>query len=141
MKVALYARVSTHDKDQNPENQLIKLRDFVQRHSWDIFETYIDYASGAKTSRPAFDRMIKDGRARRFDAILVVRIDRLARSSRRLLNILEEMRGHGVELICSGSGNRSESPSRKATFYRSRGSLRTRIGPYQGEDQGWSSKG
>ncbi len=78
MKVALYARVSTHDKDQDPENQLIKLRDFVQRHSWDIFKIYVDYASGAKTSRPAFDRMIKDGRARRFDVILIVRIDRLA---------------------------------------------------------------
>ncbi|HEY3419937.1 MAG TPA: recombinase family protein [Methanomassiliicoccales archaeon] len=101
MKVGLYARVSRHDKDQNPENQIIKLREFVERHGWKIHDTYIDFASGAKTTRIGFDQMLRDARARRFDAILVVRIDRLARSTRQLLNLLDDMRQKGVELICT----------------------------------------
>lgn len=116
MKVALYARVSRVDKDQNPENQLIKLREYARKHGWDIFEEYVDHASGAKTSRPSFDRMIRAGRARRFDAIVVVRIDRLARSTRHLLNILEDLDQHGVALVCTDQEIDTKSPAGRLLF-------------------------
>ena len=116
MKVALYARVSRADKDMNPENQLIKLRGFAERHSWTIVEEYIDYASGAKPTRIRFDAMQSAARARRFDAVLVVRLDRLARSSRHLLNLLEEMRGFGVDLICTDQEIDTKSPAGKLLF-------------------------
>jgi DNA invertase Pin-like site-specific DNA recombinase len=116
VKVALYARVSRVDKDQNPENQLIKLREYVLRHGWEIFEVYVDYASGAKTSRPSFDRMIKDGRARRYDAVVVVRIDRLARSTRHLLNILEGLDRHGLALVCTDQDIDTKSPGGRLLF-------------------------
>jgi DNA invertase Pin-like site-specific DNA recombinase len=116
MKVALYARVSRADKDMNPENQLIKLRGFADRHSWEVAGEYVDYASGAKPSRLRFDVMLSEARARRFDAILVVRLDRLARSSRHLLNLLEELQGFGVDLICTDQEIDTKSPAGKLLF-------------------------
>jgi DNA invertase Pin-like site-specific DNA recombinase len=116
MKVALYARISRHDMDMNPENQLIKLRGFAERHSWVIAGEYIDYASGTKLSRLRVDTMLSAARARRFDIILVVRLDRLARSSRHLLNILEELQGFGVDLVCTDQQIDTKSPAGKLLF-------------------------
>ena len=116
MRIALYARVSRFDKDQNPENQLIKLRSFAERHQWAVYREYVDYASGAKPSRPQFDEMLSDARARQFDAILIVRIDRLARSTRHLLNILEELQHFGADLICTDQEIDTKSPAGKLLF-------------------------
>jgi DNA invertase Pin-like site-specific DNA recombinase len=116
MKVALYARVSRVDKDQNPENQLLKLRSFTERHQWAIYREYVDYASGAKPSRPQFDEMIRDARARQFDTVLIVRIDRLARSTRHLLNLLEELQSFGVDLIFTDQEIDTKSPAGKLLF-------------------------
>jgi DNA invertase Pin-like site-specific DNA recombinase len=111
MKVALYARVSRYDRDQDPENQLRKQRDFADRHGWDVYAEFWDYASGAKPSRPQFDKMLREGRARHYDAVVVVRIDRLARSTRHLLNLLEEMQHFGVDLICTDQEIDTKSPT------------------------------
>ena len=111
MKVALYARVSRYDRDQDPENQLRKLRDFADRPGWDVYAEFWDYASGAKPSRPQFDKMLREGRARHYDAVVVVRIDRLARSTRHLLNLLEEMQHYGVDLICTDQEIDTKSPT------------------------------
>jgi len=116
LKVAIYARVSRHDKDQNPENQLIKLSEFVKSHEWSVYGEYTDIASGAQSSRPNLDRMLKDARSRRFDAILIVRIDRLGRSVRNLHNLLAELRHYGIELICTDQDIDTSSPSGKILF-------------------------
>jgi DNA invertase Pin-like site-specific DNA recombinase len=116
MRVALYARVSRADKDQDPENQLIKLRDYATRIGWEIFAEYKDFASGAAPSRPSLDRMLREGRARHFDIILVVRLDRLARSTRQLLNLLEELDRYGVALVCSDQQIETKSPAGKLLF-------------------------
>ncbi len=116
MKVALYARVSRHDNDQNPENQAIKLREYASRYEWQVHDVYTDRLSGAKTSKPDLDRMLKDARARRFGAILVVRLDRLARSSRQLLNILEDLRMRGIELIYTDQDIDTTTPAGKLLF-------------------------
>ena len=51
IKIGLYARVSTRDKDQNPENQLMKLREFCKNKGWE-YKEYVDYASGKDPNRP-----------------------------------------------------------------------------------------
>ena len=78
--IALYARVSTDD--QHPEAQLHALRSYAKARGLPVVDEYVDHGvSGAKTRRPALDRLMADARRRRFDAIAVVKLDRLARST------------------------------------------------------------
>jgi DNA invertase Pin-like site-specific DNA recombinase len=89
MRVAIYSRVST--ADQNPENQLLELRRYVEARSWSAVE-YTDHGvSGAKDSRPALDRLVADARRRRFDMLLCWRLDRLGRNLRHLVILLDEL--------------------------------------------------
>src|SRR5947207_14514744 len=79
-RVALYARVSTLN-NQDPEMQLSELREYAGHRGWQITEEYIDQGvSGCKESRPALNRLMSDACRRRFDAILVWKIDRFGRS-------------------------------------------------------------
>ncbi len=101
MKVAIYARVSTKDKDQNPETQLRILREYVLAHGWEVFgEPYVDEGfSGKNTDRPAFKRLLEDAHAHRFQAIVMLRMDRFMRSTRHALNVAEEMKDLGIDLV------------------------------------------
>ena len=101
MKVALYARVSTADKDQDPETQLRILREYTVAHGWEVFgEPYVDEGfSGASRRRPAFDRLLKDAHDGKFKAIVMLRMDRFMRSTRHALNVAEEMKQIGVDLV------------------------------------------
>ena len=116
MKVALYARVSRADKDQEPENQLRKLREYASRHDWEIYSEFHDYVSGAAPIKPALEKMMREGRARHYDAILIVRLDRLARSAKQLLNMLEELDRYGVALVCSDQQIDTKSPAGRLLF-------------------------
>ena len=115
-KVAIYARVSTHDKEQDPENQLIKLRDFVKKRGWTIYDEYPDRKSGGQSSRPELDRMLSAAKAHWFDAIVIVRIDRLGRSVRNLHNLLAELQHSGIALICTDQEIDTSSPTGKLLF-------------------------
>ena len=78
---ALYARVSTLSR-QNPEMQLSELREYASRRGWAVANEYVDRGvSGAKESRPALNRLMADAHRRRFDAVLVWKLDRFARAS------------------------------------------------------------
>ena len=116
MKVALYARVSRHDKRQTNENQLLKLRAFAAARGYEIAGEYPDEASGANPHRLGLERLVKDAYAHRFNAILIVRLDRLARSTKQLLTILEEMDRFGVALVCSDQDIDTKSPAGKLLF-------------------------
>jgi len=77
-RIALYARVSTLN-NQDPEMQLAELRDYAERRGWQIVEEFTDQGmSGCKESRPALNRMMSEACRRRFDAMLVWKIDRPA---------------------------------------------------------------
>jgi DNA invertase Pin-like site-specific DNA recombinase len=77
-QVALYARVSTLN-NQDPEMQLSELREYAERRGWEIVEEFTDQGvSGCKESRPALNRLMSDACRRKFDAVLVWKIDRLA---------------------------------------------------------------
>jgi DNA invertase Pin-like site-specific DNA recombinase len=101
MKVALYARVSKSDDSQDPENQLMRLRSYAKERSWQVHEEYVDRASGADDYRPALDRMMNDAMARRVGLVLTTKIDRIARSARNLLNLLEQLKERGVLFECA----------------------------------------
>jgi DNA invertase Pin-like site-specific DNA recombinase len=92
MIVGLYARVSTKDKEQNPENQLIRLRDYCKARGWEYRE-YIDYASGSKMDREGLHMLMDD--LMELDGILVLRLDRFGRSLRNLLDLLDRIRKKG----------------------------------------------
>lgn len=102
MKVALYARVSKSDNSQTNENQLLRLREYVKLEGHQIIEEYQDFASGADPNRPALEKMLRDARGHRFNLILAVRLDRIARSMvnfHDMLKVLEEahVRFHCVD--------------------------------------------
>ncbi|NMP23736.1 recombinase family protein [Sulfobacillus sp. DSM 109850] len=88
--MALYARVSTRDKDQNPETQLMRLRDFTAGHSdWHITKEYVDIASANDLGhRTAWKALTDDAIKHKFDAVLVFKLDRAFRSVRHMHDTL-----------------------------------------------------
>ena len=84
-RVALYARVSTLDKGQDPETQLGQLRDYAQRRNFDVIGEFIDYASGTTQDRVQYKLMMEAARKRKLDVVLVWRYDRFARSTQALV--------------------------------------------------------
>jgi len=93
--VALYARVSTKDKEQNPETQLLLLRDWAHRQEFEITE-YVDQASGKDLNRPAWQELTKDWRSGKIDVIAVVRIDRAFRSVVDMYTCFDEWEGRSI---------------------------------------------
>jgi DNA invertase Pin-like site-specific DNA recombinase len=98
-RVALYARVSTLN-NHDPEMQLAELREYAARRGWQIVEEFTAQGvSGCKESRPALNRLMSDACRRRFDAILVWKIDRFGRSLKHLVNALAELAALGVAFV------------------------------------------
>lgn len=115
--VALYARVSTLDKGQDPEMQLRELRAHAASQNLTVFEEYLDHGiSGAKSSRPALDRMMEDARLRKFDAVLVWKLDRFSRSLRHLINSLELLATSQVAFISLRDNLDLSTPSGRLMF-------------------------
>ena len=97
VRVALYARVSTLHQGQDTGLQLDELRQVAAQRGWSITTEYVDEGvSGAKTSRPALDRMLADAQAGRFDLLAVWKLDRLGRSLPHLLQVLDQLASNGV---------------------------------------------
>jgi len=103
MKAALYARVST--TDQNCEMQLRELREYCARRGWESVGEYVDSGwSGAKANRPELDRLMKAAAERRFDGVLVWKIDRFGRSVLNLNQQLASLSSYGVRFIATSQG-------------------------------------
>lgn len=79
MKVAIYARVSTADKGQDPENQLVQLRDWCGSSGHTIAGEYIDFETGRTDKRKEFNRLFEEAHQRRFDVVLFWALDRFSR--------------------------------------------------------------
>ncbi len=115
--VAIYARVSTKNNGQDPETQLMALRDYAKARKLEIFSEYADIGiSGSKEKRPALDRLMDDAKKRRFDAVLVARFDRFARSTRHLVLALEEFNALGVDFISLSESIDTSTPMGKMVF-------------------------
>lgn len=100
MKTACYARVSTSDKGQDPQMQLRELREYCERRNWTIVNEYVDVGvSGSKDSRPELNRLMADAKQRRFDTVLVWKLDRFGRSLKHLVSALGEFESLGVSFV------------------------------------------
>src|SRR5918992_4043086 len=136
MKAVLYARVSTNDRDQNPETQLVPLREFVQAQGWECFREYVDYAPATDLAhRYQWRQLLDDASKRRFDLLLVWRMDRAFRSVLDAATTLERLRAWGIGLRSySEPGLDTTSPFGEALYYITvayaqleRGILRERV--------------
>jgi DNA invertase Pin-like site-specific DNA recombinase len=116
MKVALYARVSTHNGQQDPELQLREMREYCANRSWEVFGEYIDHASGAKDKRKELDRLMADAHRRRFAMVVVWKFDRFARSVSHLLRALENFRALGIEFVSLSEQVDTSTPTGKMVF-------------------------
>ena len=97
MRAALYARVSTQHKGQETANQLLQLRECCQAQHWSVLQEYEDHESGGKTERTAFQQMLRDAAARRFDVLFFWSLDRLTREGTlATLKYLELLESYGV---------------------------------------------
>ena len=116
MKAALYARVSTTN-GQDPEMQLRELREYCERRGWKIAGEYVDQGiSGAKEKRPELDRLMADAHRRRFDAIVVWKFDRFARSVSHLLRALETFKALGIDFVSLSEQMDTSTPMGKMVF-------------------------
>src|SRR5205814_9831552 len=110
-----YARVST--LDQEPENQLVELRRFVEARGWTATE-YVDRGvSGAKDRRPALDVLIKDAKRRRFDVLVCWRLDRLGRNLKHLITLLDDVQALGVAFVSLAEGIDATTPAGKLQLH------------------------
>ena len=101
MKIALYARVSTKDKGQETENQLVQLREFAAKQNWQIIREYVDRETGGTSDRAQFQAMFADAGRRKFDLVLFWSLDRLSREG-----VLETLQ-HLNRLTACGVGYKS----------------------------------
>ena len=117
-RAAIYARVSTQ-KNQTPQNQIIRLREVADRAGWEVVEEFVDKGiSGAKgrDQRPAFDRLYKAATRREIDVIMAWSVDRLGRSLQDLVAFLSELQASKVDLYLDRQGIDTTTPGGKALF-------------------------
>lgn len=115
MKAAIYARVSTDQ--QNTGAQLRELREYCKRRGWRITGEFVDEGiSGAKDSRPELNRLMADAHKRRFDAVVVWKFDRFARSVSHLLRALETFNSLGIAFVSLSESIDTSTPAGKMVF-------------------------
>jgi DNA invertase Pin-like site-specific DNA recombinase len=97
-RIALYARVSTKDKGQDHENQLIQLRAFARTQDWKVVQEFVDKTSGKRSDREQFQAMLAAASRREFDVFAFWSLDRLSREGTdETLNHLQRLTSYGVD--------------------------------------------
>ena len=115
-RVALYARVSTSDKGQDPETQLLVLREYAARRGFVPAGEYVDYASGTRDNRPQYQALLTAARKRQVNVVLVWRYDRFARSTQALVQALHEFHRLGVDFISHQENIDTTTPQGELIF-------------------------
>ena len=116
-RVALYARVSTLDKGQDPETQLVQLRGYAQARNFEVITEFIDYASGTSQDRTQYKLMMAAAKKRKIDVVLVWRYDRFARSTQALVNALKEFQSLGIDFISYQENIDTTTPTGELIFH------------------------
>jgi DNA invertase Pin-like site-specific DNA recombinase len=102
LRAAIYARVST--ADQNNAIQVRELKEYVERRGWELTGIYEDQMSGAKVSRPGLDQLMTDARRRKFDVVVVWKLDRFGRSLVHCVSGIQELASLGIRFIATSQG-------------------------------------
>jgi DNA invertase Pin-like site-specific DNA recombinase len=117
VRAAIYARVSTANNGQDPRVQTRELQEYCQRRGWAVAGEYVDIGiSGTKEKRPELDRLMKEAHGRRFDAVVVWRFDRFARSVSHLLRALETFQALGIQFVSLSEQLDTSTPTGKMVF-------------------------
>jgi DNA invertase Pin-like site-specific DNA recombinase len=117
MRAAIYARVSTANNGQDPRVQTREIEEYCQRRGWTVAGEYVDVGiSGTKEKRPEFDHLLADAHRRRFDAVVVWKFDRFARSVSHLLRALETFHALGIEFVSLSEQMDTSTPTGKMVF-------------------------
>jgi DNA invertase Pin-like site-specific DNA recombinase len=117
MRAAIYARVSTTGHGQDPQLQTREIREYCERQGWQVAGEYVDAGiSGAKDSRPELNRLLADAHRRRFDAVVVWKFDRFARSVSHLLRALETFNSLGIAFVSLSEQIDTTTPTGKMVF-------------------------
>lgn len=116
-RVALYARVSTQDKGQDPETQLTQLREYALRRNFEVMGEFIDYASGTTQDRIQYKLMMAAAKKRKLDVVLVWRYDRFARSTQALVNAMKEFQSMGIDFISYQENIDTTTPTGELIFH------------------------
>ena len=113
IRAALYMRVST--VDQHPETQRVELRQFAKQRGYEVVREYVDHSvSGTKARRPALDKLLQEARRRSFDVVRVWSCDRLARSTKHFLEVLDELNGSGIRFVSQREAIDTDGPLGRA---------------------------
>lgn len=115
MKIAIYIRVSTRDKQDITKQRDYLMRFVNAREDWEIYDIFADRGiSGTKQSRPALDEML--GRINEYDAVLVYKMDRLGRSLKNLFEIMDKFKENDVEFISATESIDTSTPAGRMFF-------------------------
>jgi DNA invertase Pin-like site-specific DNA recombinase len=117
MKVGIYARVSTEKQEESLEEQVKILEEFCKRNGYKLYNVYSETRSGAKSKREKFMELMRDVEARKFDAVVVLKLDRFARSMLDLLTSVEKLKTHGVDFISVNDHIETTTPQGKLIFH------------------------
>lgn len=115
-QTAIYIRNSTTEERQNPENQIRPLKEKCAKEEWE-YEIFQEFASGAKESRPELDKMMQQIREGKFERILVWKLDRLGRSLKHLLQLIEEFKNRKVAFLTLTEGFDTSTPQGEFFFH------------------------
>ena len=118
-KVAIYVRVSTTNQAEEGysiDEQKDKLKSYCQIKDWNVYKVYTDGGfSGSNTERPALEKLIKDAKNKKFDTVLVYKLDRLSRSQKDTLYLIEEIFiKNGIEFLSLQENFDTSTPFGKA---------------------------
>lgn len=116
IRVAIYARVSTTNKNQDLDTQLFPLKEYCKNKGLEIYNIYTDEVSGSKEKRPALDELISDSYKGKIDLVLVYRFDRFARSTKHLINSLELFNSLGIQFVSYQENIDTSTPTGKVMF-------------------------
>src|SRR5271167_3068115 len=118
MNAAIYARVSTNGKGQDPEMQLTELREFVSKRGWQVVGEFVDVGiSGSKDHRPQLDAMMRLAKARKVDVIVCWKLDRFGRSLRHLVDALAELQSVGCDFVSLRDNLDLTTPAGRMCFH------------------------
>jgi len=118
INAAVYARVSTRDRGQDPEMQLAELREYIAKRGWQLAGEFVDVGvSGSKDSRPQLDAMMRLAKSRKLDVIAVWKLDRFGRSLRHLVDSLEELKAVGCAFVSLRDNLDLSTPAGRMMFH------------------------